>query len=117
MITVLLGFDAPVILRPKAGSRYGIVGEAYVHGLMSGEAILGSLPSGWRAQADRSQQGLMVQTFRHGTDDAVFEDPRLGLLSAENDSGDVVTHLDYDPRLLPEALEIRGVEIQTFQLC
>ena len=72
-----------MVLRPKANGRHVIVGEAYVHGLMSGEAILGPLPCGWRAQADRSHQGVMVQSFTKSSDDAVVEDPRLGPLSAE----------------------------------
>src|SRR5690242_20499129 len=48
VIAVLLGFDAPVILRPKANGHLEFVGEAYVHGLMNGDAILGPLPFGWQ---------------------------------------------------------------------
>lgn len=63
VIAVLLGFDAPVILRPGVSDHYASVGETYVHGLMSGEAILGPLPPVWRAQAHRSQRGLMIYIF------------------------------------------------------
>jgi hypothetical protein len=114
---VLLGFDAPVILRPKANGHYVVVGEAYVHGLMSGEAILGPFPTGWQAQADRNQQGVVVQTFTRSSDEAVYDDPRLVPLSAENGWNDETAHLENDPRLLPDALKFRGVRIQTFQLC
>ena len=48
VIAVLLGFDAPIILRLKANGCFEFVGEAYVYGLMNGEAILGPLPSGWQ---------------------------------------------------------------------
>ncbi|KAL1798187.1 hypothetical protein ACET3X_002224 [Alternaria dauci] len=117
IIAVLLGFDAPVILRPKASGLHMIVGEAYVHGLMSGEAILGPLPSGWLAQAARSQQGAMFQKFTKGSDGAVLYDPRLGPLWEVFGWHDQTALPANDPRLLPSALQYRGVNVQTFQLC
>lgn len=38
-ICVLLGCHAPVILRPQPNKRYLLVGDAYIHGLMDGEAL------------------------------------------------------------------------------
>lgn len=117
VIAVLSGFDAPVILRPKSSDHHVVVGEAYVHGLMSGEAILGPLPPGWQTQADRSQQGIMYQKFTKGSDGAVLGDPRLGPLSAEFGWHDQTAFREHDPRLLPEALKYRRLNMQTFQLC
>jgi len=117
IITVLLGFDAPMVLRPKANGHHAIIGEAYVHGLMNGEAILGPLPCGWRAQANRDQQGVMFQNFTKDSDDAVMDDPRLGPLSAEFEWCDQTTLPEFDPRLSPKALKYRGVDIRTFHLC
>ena len=93
------------------------VGEAYVYGLMNGEAILGPLPSGWQAQADRNQQGLMVQAFTRSSEAAVEEDPRLEHQLANPEGIDETDQLDHDSRLLSGALKIRGVAMQTFQIC
>lgn len=136
MIAVLLGFDAPVILRSQANGHYAIIGEAYVHGLMNGEAILGPIPTGWRVQSDRSKQGLMIQTFTQEQSPAepTCEDPRLGPLPAGWEitctemlqspsfkklfkSPDEIIHAENDPRVLPKALALRGIKIQKFQLC
>lgn len=42
LVCVLMGCSVPVILRPVVGSEgtYNFVGEAYVHGLMDGEAVV-----------------------------------------------------------------------------
>lgn len=133
---MLLGFDAPVILRRQANGHYTFVSEAYVHGLMNGEAILGSFPAGWQVQAERSKQGLMIQAFSKVDSPAelIFEDPRLENLStgwAMNDTetlqsssffnGADMTHQDdsigNDPRLNPETLSTRGVKLETFRIC
>ena len=117
IIAVLLGFDAPVVLRPKANGHHAIIGEAYVHGLMNGEAILGRLPCGWRAQAYRSHQGIMFQNFKKDSDDAVKDDPRLGPLSAEFEWRYQTALPEFDPRLSSKALKYRGVDVQTIHLC
>ena len=88
-----------------------------MYGLMNGEAILGPLPSGWQAQADRNQQGLMVQAFTRSSDATAEEDPRLERQSAKHEGIDETGQLDHDTRLLPKALKIRGVAMQTFQIC
>ncbi|KAH6716564.1 heterokaryon incompatibility protein-domain-containing protein [Leptodontidium sp. MPI-SDFR-AT-0119] len=51
LVTVLLGCVSSMILRPVTSDpmchskqRYKVVGEAYCHGIMQGEAILGPLP-------------------------------------------------------------------------
>ncbi|KAI1392446.1 heterokaryon incompatibility protein-domain-containing protein [Hypoxylon trugodes] len=38
-VWVLAGADIPFILRPQSYGKYQLVGEAYVHGIMRGEAI------------------------------------------------------------------------------
>jgi hypothetical protein len=40
-VWILAGADVPLILRPSAssGEEYRLVGEAYVHGIMQGEAV------------------------------------------------------------------------------
>jgi hypothetical protein len=38
-VWVLKGGDVPLILRPVKDGRYRLIGEAYVHGIMRGEAL------------------------------------------------------------------------------
>src|SRR5204862_7846904 len=38
-IFVLMGCDAPLVLRPLGNETYQLVGECYLHGVMYGEAI------------------------------------------------------------------------------
>ena len=40
-IAVLIGCQVPFVLRKSVGGRYQIVGEAYVDGIMDGEAVVG----------------------------------------------------------------------------
>jgi hypothetical protein len=42
IIAVILGLDTPLVLRRSGVDGYQIVGEAYVHGIMDGEAMKGS---------------------------------------------------------------------------
>lgn len=35
---ILMGYDSPVILRPH-GTAYKLIGDAYIHGIMEGEAL------------------------------------------------------------------------------
>jgi hypothetical protein len=40
-VAVLIGCQVPFVLRKSVGGRYKIVGEAYVDGIMDGEAVVG----------------------------------------------------------------------------
>ncbi|KAG5757588.1 hypothetical protein H9Q72_014271 [Fusarium xylarioides] len=40
-VWILKGFQVPCLLRPMGDERYKLVGEAYVHGIMHGEALEG----------------------------------------------------------------------------
>ncbi|RSL53631.1 hypothetical protein CEP53_007692 [Fusarium sp. AF-6] len=59
-ITVLLGCDSPLALRPTESGAYDVVGSCYVSGFMDGEAILGGL-------ANRSIKGPSSRGT-HGND-------------------------------------------------
>jgi hypothetical protein len=37
-IAIIFGCSAPIVIRP-AGSNFQVLGEAYIHGLMDGEAL------------------------------------------------------------------------------
>lgn len=134
-IAVLLGCESPMVLRPTDDGHYTVVGECYVHGLMESEALLGPLPAHWER----------IFRYDEGTerDYDVFVDRRRGIYQPEDPrfgplpegwyreehpkqhlytwfrhptrEDDVFTS-DNDPRMLPESLRERGVELQEFAL-
>lgn len=42
MVAVLLGCELPLVLRPLHDATFQVLGEAYVEGVMAGEAVLGN---------------------------------------------------------------------------
>lgn len=61
LIVVILGTDQPMILRPRPNSSpspsYTLLGESYIPGLQDATALLGPLPSSWRVQVRRADDG------------------------------------------------------------
>ncbi|KAM7192098.1 Heterokaryon incompatibility protein (HET) domain containing protein [Rhypophila sp. PSN 637] len=137
VIAVVLGCDAPMVLRPhRESSTYAVVGQAYCHGLHDATALLGPLPHPWHVQVFEDNTGnLAIYRFHNPeTGELSDEDPRLDPLPAEweritrgrteddpqsfqcfrnKSTGETI---DYDPRLSPDALRARGVDIRTFCL-
>ncbi|KAF2681614.1 hypothetical protein K458DRAFT_391573 [Lentithecium fluviatile CBS 122367] len=76
ILSILLGFDLPLILRPCNAATYQVVGPVYAHSLMDAEALLGPLPPGWKLCYKVSQQhGYQMQRFLNKKTGAIiFED-------------------------------------------
>jgi hypothetical protein len=139
-VCILLGFNHPIILRlTRDGQQYGIVGVCtYIHGLMDAEALLGSLPAGFSFQLRQDSRSLDIAGYLN-TDtqewSSAENDPRLGprpdgweLLPTSvwaapeattyqewrnRTTGEIITS---DPRILPDALKERGIELEDFDL-
>jgi len=130
-VTVLLGCEVPIILRPTTNGGYKVVGEAYCDGFMDGEALLGPLPDFFKAVfRSNSKNEWRWSYLNQKTGVFQAEDPRLGPLPAEwsvksheddeliqlflnDETGNETWH---DPRLTSEALRKRGVPLQVFDL-
>lgn len=111
-----------------------VIGKCYVHGLMDGEALLGPVPHPWVVQQLNVEDYYQPQYLNTITNTVSSQDPRLGTLPWEWRRADrertIETPLHYayfdniltgewinsDPRLLPEALEQRGIKLETIQL-
>jgi hypothetical protein len=137
-ICVALGYDYPISLRPMnsgdQSTRYRLMGPVYIHGLMEGQALLGSLPSPWESVITDRNRGLEFAYHNLQTEEISLQDPRLGDLPTEWEeivqedearSNIYVQHfknkttgetINSDPRLLPQALKARGVNLETFIL-
>ena len=134
-ICLILGTYAPTVLRQTQSEQFCVVGECYVHGLSDAVGILGPLPDHWSAIIRGDALGRPTPRYisledQHETKD----DPRLGPLpdkwervtsvrSAEDPSiferfKNLETDelVDSDPRLFPDALVARGIELQRFAL-
>jgi hypothetical protein len=124
-----------MVLRRTSSGQFHVVGECYVHGLSDAVGILGPLPDHWETIIKGDALGRPTQRFVHLRDhEETLNDPRLKPLPwnweratyerlADDpaiferfrnvETGELV---NYDPRLFPEALEARGVELQSFRL-
>ena len=134
-VCVALGCDYPLLLRSLPSGDYILVSQCFVHGLMDGEQLLGSLPDFWTLRMLADADGREVPCYFHGeTKKLTRNDPRLPSLSSEwervqrrrtqddpsffqdyrnKTTGEI---LNFDPRLTPEALKQRGVSLKTFRL-
>ncbi|KAI4255204.1 MAG: hypothetical protein L6R42_006839 [Xanthoria sp. 1 TBL-2021] len=132
IIAVLMGCQSPIVLQPNDDEEYLVVGEGYVHGLMTGEAFLGPLPSNWQrvARYDESTGTSWDAFIDRGRSVWQFEDPRLGPLpEGWVEERHPMQHIFaryrnikenyasiYDPRMMLPALRARNVELHEFKL-
>jgi hypothetical protein len=133
-IVVLLGCYVPMILRPQENGAYVVIGKCYVQGLMDGEALLGNLPRSWTVQQHHNDGSYVFKYYNRDTEYLTSEDPRLPPLDESwrkvcrqrtPDDPQHVTYFEHiptgriinsDPRLLPDVLRSRGVNLETFTL-
>ncbi|KAM0264110.1 hypothetical protein ACHAQJ_000855 [Trichoderma viride] len=141
IICVIPGCNSPVVLRPTIDGNFQLVGESFVYGLNDGQALLGDLQYPWRVQIfDHPDQDFRIEHryYNADTGKTTVSDPRLEdhpeweRVSLE-DLGRTLTGddpiileffknkitgeiMDSDPRLLPEALQGREIELQWFTI-
>jgi hypothetical protein len=135
-VCVILGCSRPILLRRLEGSgEFLVINESYIHGLMYGEALLGTLPAPWSVHLFNGTESIYTAQYTNTeTGEVDLDDPRLGDLPSEweqlavnrtaNDPMHVVRFRNKttgqtsnsDPRLLPDALRARGVPLETFRL-
>jgi hypothetical protein len=138
VVVIGLGVNSPLILRPvthEGKSCYLVVGTAYLSGAMHIEAFFGSVPVGWELTYQFFNDSYRM-VFTQG-DVLTQEDPRVALppqwrykyVPQKDEPNTPKEMLDfdfenvktketswYDPRLTPEALRERGVNLQEFIL-
>ncbi|KAE8443919.1 hypothetical protein EG329_001229 [Mollisiaceae sp. DMI_Dod_QoI] len=134
IITALLGCPSAMILRHMPHSdQYKIVGEAFCQGTVYGEALLGPLPQFIEpiSYYDENTRREGWVFFDQDTKSPLEDDPRLGELPAEwrrerygdQDKGPFSRFVNVntgemldgpDPRMSPEALRERGVDLRVF---
>jgi hypothetical protein len=139
---VVLGCRTPLVLRSAVGHKdnFYVVGECYVPGIICSETLLGPLQPRW-SRGCLSNRFDVIPVYMH-SNTRTQNNPILGPLpltwrtmygtwdepqEAEAEHFDDMRRLwfenieigkksNFDPRLTPEALRERGVDIQTFNL-
>jgi hypothetical protein len=135
VLAILLSCPTVMILRPLGTDHhYRVIGNAICSGFMDGEAILGSLPGEYETVSILNEtSGTDLPAFRNRqTGQVTHEDPRLPLLKPEwkdvsvdrtgsnaslcwrNETTGEWRYYLRDPRLDTDALESRGVKLETF---
>ncbi|KAJ8132725.1 hypothetical protein O1611_g898 [Lasiodiplodia mahajangana] len=136
-ICILLGHENPVVFREQQDGTHKLVGICYLHGISDGVALLGPLPTPWRVQRilDSTQQFMICRFYNPDTEVLCDEDPRLGPLDGDwerlpgrdrtaddpqvfqefrnKTTGQIIKS---DPRLSPESLRTRGLELEEFAI-
>ncbi|KAF5543892.1 heterokaryon incompatibility protein [Fusarium mexicanum] len=141
VICVVLGCDFPVLLRPCDNNNWKFLSDCYVWDLEATQGLLGPLPSPWQAQLfydPVAEHRSYTRYHNPEPGELTAEDPRLKPLvgwqrvSLEELGRDLTGDdpevydffrniedgriVDSDPRLEPEALKSRGVNLETFIL-
>lgn len=124
-----------MILRRNSSGQFQVVGECYVHGLSDAIGILGPLPDNWKVIIKGDALGRPTHRYvQPSSNEETLDDPRLEPLPSNWERATYKRIPDdpaiferfrnllngalvnYDPRLSPEGLEARGIELQTFRL-
>jgi hypothetical protein len=141
-VAIVLGCFWPLVLRPViilGIPSYRVVGECYIPGVMHGEALLGPLPLDWSISYE-IREGSLWSKFKRG-DNITREDPWTPLPTRwrywyetqttfqkmkrklpKHMRGLWFQNVEYkeitweDPRVTPEALRTRGVNVREFVL-
>lgn len=98
IISVLLGCNYVMILRPIHGGVYKVVGPAYIHGLNHGQALLGPIPELWAVKIRRPGITQIWEFLNTETGIQSGFDPRLGPLPNEWTSKCFPENLDLPKR-------------------
>jgi hypothetical protein len=134
IICVLLGCDRPNLLRETTPDCFRVIGPCFVYGLHDAIGLLGPLPPPWQGRLEwGSGRRTKLSFFNTETQEYSDEDPRLGDLGEweriehepEADDPEIFDFfrnkrtgeiMNSDPRMLPEALKTRGVDLRRFSL-
>ena len=137
-VCVILGSDAPVVLRPVGSNEWLMVGNCYIYGTESSRILLGDLPRPYKRvkRFDPVSKQWWPAYFNQQTGEIQIEDPRLGPLPAKwrvkhheyETAWNFYTTAEYeadntspmrtagDPRLRADAIRERGVRLMDFLL-
>ncbi|KAM0799809.1 heterokaryon incompatibility protein-domain-containing protein [Usnea florida] len=132
-LCIVLGCQFPLVFRKNKFGNYTVVGECYLDGIMEGAGLLGKLPSNWQRvdRYDPDLKNYYDAFINRDTDIVQIEDPRLGPLPPgwriadhidkhmvnwyTNEAAGIFDS-DFDPRMSPEALRARGIDLQEYRL-
>jgi hypothetical protein len=80
-----------MILRQTNSENFIVLGPCFVHGLMDGEGVLGAIPDPWKARMKIWDEDFFFRPHFFNT-------------------------VTKDPRMFPEPLKQRGIQLESFRL-
>jgi hypothetical protein len=125
IVVVSLGCSSPLVIRPTGTSvgKYCVVGECYLDGYMRAEAFLGPLPEdyGFITKFDDQRGNYRPAFIDKRTQASQFQDPRYELLLGEGferriNFNNCDKDEDRNKMLILEALQVRGIQAQCFDI-
>lgn len=120
-----------MVIRPADSGRYEVVGPCFVHGLMLGEALTPPLEPPWKYALPVTKGWALPYFVNTETGELVKTDSRLGSLPPgweevtspdpflppfvfkKTDDGCISV---CDPRMSADAIQRRGIELETLEL-
>ncbi|XMA07805.1 hypothetical protein WAI453_000596 [Rhynchosporium graminicola] len=119
-VCVLLGCDSTILLRPINDYLHQVVGQSYMSGINTGEALLGPLPGNLRAvnYYDSTAQAFYYAYFNKQSRKIEFRDPRLYTLSMDLSYHEQLWEKGGFQRIKIELDVLRGsnIDVKTFDL-
>ncbi|KAI1802000.1 HET-domain-containing protein [Daldinia bambusicola] len=137
-IFVVLGCNMPMLLRPTTSGEYEVIGDCYVHGIMDGEGLFGTIPPPWTVQIGTDADNRVRACFYNEETGVMYRDhqrlqevplplgweevtewertradPLYCTRFRNKETGETV---NWDPRLSPEEFRGRGVLVETITL-
>ncbi|RWA10895.1 hypothetical protein EKO27_g4210 [Xylaria grammica] len=136
VVCTMLGCDMPMLIRPTVESKdmYHLVGICFVSGLLDGECLLGPLRDNWKLEMIFKDGSYVPVYINTSTGHSQSQDPRLppldpnwAKITRERTQDDPYFFqwfqdkqrsriMNSDPRLLPSALNERGIILEHFNL-
>ena len=133
ILCIVLGCHSPLVFRANEVGKYTVVGECYLDGFMDGAGLLGMLPKPWQrvTRYNLDLKDEHVAFIDRDTGTVQVEDPRLGppppgwriadhrykhVYNTYTNEAAGVFESDFDPRMTPEALKARGIDLQEYRL-
>jgi hypothetical protein len=120
VVCVLLGCSSPLVLRPIE-SKYQVVGECYVEGMMRGELLLGPLPANYRPGPwlnGSNHESSSFEFTNTDTGERDLKDPRLVTIAKKGEVVELqkIGSAYLHPMLTLQRLKGMGVIVTSFEL-
>ena len=133
LVAVIIGCDQLMVLQPMGSEHFQVVGPCFVHGIMDAEGLLDPITKSWQLQRRILTATIYPTSFilaeersRSKIHDFLLRRSNGNKPRQKRTSDDLYSFVEFrntltgevinsDLKMLPKALEKRGVTLQTFR--